>query len=112
MGGKAELKNTFMKKLIFRITSAFTAAKAAFMHPDIMVASHFNVMAGMYENILKVQEQKSPLMFQIGFVLPDDELRAIATVWVGAGADSSPVKRIEELYNENAELKRRLREFV
>ena len=77
-----------------------------------MVASHFNVMAGMYENILKVQENKSPVMFQIGFILPDKERHAIATVWVGAGADSSPVKRIEELCKENEELKRRLHEFV
>lgn len=101
-----------MKKLFFRIWSAATAAKAAFLQPDIMVDAHFRVMASMYENILKVQEQKSPLMFQIGFVLPDNERHAIATVWVGAGADSSPVKRIEELYNENQELKRRLRESI
>jgi len=99
-------------KLLFRIKSAFTAAVAAFNHPEIMVASHFNIMAGMYENILKVQEQKSPLMFQIGFVLPDKEHHAIATVWVGAGADSNPAKRIEELCSENEELKHRLREFV
>ncbi len=77
-----------------------------------MVASHFNVMASMYENILKVQEQKSPLMFQIGFVFPDNEHHAIATVWVGAGADSSPVKRIEQLYDENRELKLKLRDLV
>ncbi len=89
-----------------------TAAKAAFIHPDIMVSAHFNVMASMYENILKVQEKQSPLMFQIGFVLPDNEKHTIATVWVGAGADSSPVKRIEQLYNENQELKRMLRDLV
>ena len=88
------------------------AAKAAFFHPEIMVSAHFNIMASMYENILKVQEGKSPCMFQIGLVLPDDERHAIATVWVGAGADSSPVKRIEQLYNENQELMRRLRESV
>ena len=88
------------------------AAKAAFLHPDIMVPAHFSVMASMYEDILKVQEQKSPRMFQIGLFLPDNERHAIATVWVGAGADSSPVKRIEELYNENQELKRRLRESI
>ena len=101
-----------MKKILFRFKSAATAAWAAFIHPEIMVSAHFGVMAGMYENILKVQEEHSPLMFQIGFVLPDDEKHAIATVWVGAGADSSPVKRIEELYYENQELKRRLRESV
>jgi hypothetical protein len=101
-----------MKKLFFRIWAAATAAKAAFLQPDIMVDAHFRIMASMYENILKVQEQKSPLMFQIGFVLPDNEAHAIATVWVGAGADSSPLKRIEELYNENQEIKRRLRESV
>lgn len=101
-----------MRRLIFKIGCAFTAAKSAFLHPDIMIPAHFKVMAGMYENILKVAEQKSPLMFQIGFVLPDDEKHAVATVWVGAGADSSPVKRIEELYNENQELKRRLRENI
>lgn len=101
-----------MKKLIFRITAAITAAKAAFKQPDIMVAEHFGVMAGMYENILKVQERKSPLMFQIGFVLPGNDRHAIATVWVGAGADSSPVKRIEDLCKENEELKRRLRESL
>lgn len=89
-----------------------TAAKAAFIQPDLMLSAHFNVMASMYENILKVQEKKSPLMFQIGFILPDNEKHAIATVWVGAGADSSPVRRIEELYNENQELKRRLRDLV
>lgn len=99
-------------KLLFRIKSAFTAAVAAFKRPEIMVASHFNIMASIYENILKVQGSKSPLMFQIGFVLPDKEHHAIATVWVGAGADSSPVKRIKDLYEENEELKRRLREFV
>lgn len=101
-----------MKKLLFRIWSAATAAKVAFLQPDIMVDAHFRVMASMYENILKVQEQKSPLMFQIGFVIPDNENHTIATVWVGAGADSSPVKRIEQLYSENQELKRRLRDLV
>lgn len=101
-----------MKKLLFRIRSAVTAAKAAFLQPEIMVDAHFRVMASMYENILKVQERKTPLMFQIGFVLPDNDRHAIATVWVGAGSDSSPLKRIEELYNENQELKRRLRESV
>jgi len=101
-----------MKKLFFRVRAALTAAKAAFMQPDIMVGAHFRVMASMYENILKVQEQKSPLMFQIGFVMPDNEHHAIATVWVGAGADSDPVKRIEQLYNENQELKRRLQELI
>jgi len=101
-----------MKKLFFRIRSAITAAKAAFIHPEIMVSAHFNVMAGMYETILKVQEQKSPLMFQIGFILPEDERHAIATVWVGAGADSSPAKRIEELCNENQQLKRKLLESI
>lgn len=101
-----------MKTLYFRIRSAITAAKAAFIHPDIMASAHFNVMAGIYENILKVQEQKSPLMFQICLILPENERHAIATVWVGAGADSSPIKRIEQLCNENQELKRRLRESV
>jgi len=92
----------------FRIKAAITAARTAFLHPDIMVDAHFRVMASMYENILRVQEENHPLMFQIGFVMPDKEHHAIATVWVGAGADSSPVKRIEGLYNENQELKRRI----
>ncbi len=101
-----------MKKLFFRLTSAITAAKAAFLRPEIMVSQHFDVMASMYENILKVQEQKSPLMFQIGFVMPENEKHAIATVWVGAGADSSPVKRIEQLYGENIELRNKIKELT
>lgn len=101
-----------MKKLLFRIWSAYTAAKVAFFQPEIMVDAHFRVMASMYENILKVQETKSPLMFQIGLIFPENEHHTIATVWVGSGADSSPVKRIEELHNENQELKRILRESV
>ena len=95
-------------KFIFRFKAAFAAARTAFLHPDIMVDAHFRVMASMYENILTVQHENHPLMFQIGFVMPEKEHHAIATVWVGAGADSSPVKRIEELYSENQELKRAL----
>ena len=98
-------------KFISRIKAAFTAARAAFIHPDLMFEPHFSVMSSMYENILKVQEENRPLMFQIGFVVPENERHAIATVWVGAGADSSPVKRIEELYNENQELRRKIEQF-
>ena len=96
-------------RLFFRLRAALTAAKTAFIHPDIMVEQHFRVMSAMYENILKVQEENKPLMFQIGLVAPDDERHVMATVWVGAGAGSSPVKRIEELWTENDTLKKVLR---
>lgn len=101
-----------MKKILFKIKSAFLAGRAAFLQPDIMVESHFKIMAAIYENILKVQEQNSPLMFQIGVVMPENENHTIATVWVGAGADSSPIKRIEQLYNENAVLKIQLKDVL
>lgn len=99
-----------MKKLFFRISAAFTAAKAAFVRPEIMVSQHFNAMASMYENILNVQESGNPQMFQIGIVLPDDKKHIIATVWVGAGADSSPAKRIEQLCDEILVLRSLLKE--
>ena len=98
-------------KLLLRIKAALAAARAAFIHHDLMFEPHFSVMSSMHENILRVQEENRPLMFHIGFVVPENKHHAIATVWVGAGADSSPVKRIEELYNENQELRRKIEQF-
>ena len=94
-----------MKKLLFRIKSAATAATDAFLRPEIMVTENFKVMADMYDCILKVQQGNRPVMYQIGFVLPSKENHIIATVWIGAGADSSPVKRIEQLCKENEALR-------
>jgi len=97
-----------MKKIIFRFKAAFTAAKVAFLNPELMASAHFTIMAQMYENILSVQQENRNRTFQIGILLPENEMHAIATVWVGAGADSSPMKRIEQLYNENQELRGQL----
>lgn len=101
-----------MRKLFLKISAAIAAAKVAFSHPDIMFTAHLRVMAALYENVIKVMAESRPVMFQVGVVIPDEESRVIATVWVGAGANSSPTERIKELYEENQELKRRISALV
>lgn len=97
-----------MKKILWKISAAIAAAKIAFRQPDLMAEAHFRVMAGLYENVLKVMSESRPVMFQVCLIVPDDESRIVATVWMGAGINSSPTERIRELYEENQELKRRL----
>jgi hypothetical protein len=58
--------------------------------------------------ILKVQNEDRHIMCNIAFVHPTEGQKQIASVWVGAGIDSDPVKRIGELLFEIEKLKKEL----
>lgn len=99
-----------MKKFFIRIKSVCQVALIAYKHPEVLVQSHFEGLAKIYETIFTVQEERHPMMFQVGVVFPGNEHHCIATVWVGAGADSSPTKRIQELNEEIQYLTKQIQE--
>lgn len=101
-----------MKNLITRFHAAFIAAKVAFLEPDIMLEPHFKVMSSLYNKILKVQQDNSPLMCRIAVFVPEKPTQAIATVWIGPGANSSPEQRIKQLFEENRALRQMVQELT
>lgn len=101
-----------MKALFYRFRAAVTIAWVAFRHPVVMADSHFLMLSALYERILNVQKSRRPSMFKVGVVLPDSSSHDVATVWVGAGASSTPTDRIGELINENAALRDQLKKYL
>lgn len=97
-----------MKKIINRLGNALKFGSLALLKPEVFNANTLEMLVKLLELILKVQHDNKHYMAKIGIIHPEKKDHAIATIWVGAGADCSPEKRITELLKENAELKEML----
>lgn len=100
-----------MKSFFPRLFLAIKVAYLAFKNPKIFDVSNFKMLASLYELILKVATENKPYISHLAMchVHKDDgngdDRYEIASIWAGAGAGAEPLKRIQELAEENAALK-------
>ena len=93
-------------KILNRISNALRFGAMAFLKPKMFNAHTLEMMTSLFELIIKVQKENIAYMCKIGTILPEKEEQAIATIWVGAGKDSSPYKRIDSLIQEKIKAKK------
>lgn len=96
-----------MRKL-YRITNAIKIGWWAFKNPKSLHEGNFKMLSDLLCLILKVAQERHPMMSKIGIVHPDGEHEEIVAIWAGAGIGASPTARISELLEENSRLKREL----
>ena len=101
-----------MPRFYYRITNAFKIGLWAFKNPKSVQENNFKMLSELLEMILKVAHERRPLMSNISMVYPDGEQEEIVAIWAGAGMGADPIKRIEELLNENSMLKAQLSKYV
>ena len=97
-----------VKSFFYRIINALKFGYCTFSRPEIFQTVNLQNIVRLYDLIFKAQTDDKNYMTKIAVLYPDKTERAIVTLWVGAGVDSSPEKRITELLEENEELKRQL----
>jgi hypothetical protein len=91
-----------------RIFNAIKIAVWAYKNPSVLQEGTFVTLSNLLALILKTASEHRPMMSDLAVVHPTGEKDAIVKVWCGVGAASSPMKRIQELIEENNELKRLL----
>lgn len=102
-----------MRRLIFRIRSAFYFGSWAFMNPDTVTISNFTMLSDLLIMIFKVAEERRHMMTNIACIHPDTgKDHDIVTIWAGSGIGADPIKRISELIKENDILKNELSKAV
>lgn len=95
-----------------RIVNAFKVFWWAIKNPKTFNYHVLKLMGDLHALILKVQNENRHMMTRICYVHPEEGEKTIASIWVGAGLDSDPTKRITELIAENAKLKQLLSDTI
>lgn len=95
-----------------RIVNACKVFWWAIKNPKTFNYHVLKLMGDLHALILKVQHEDRHMMTRICYVHPAEGEKTIASIWVGAGLESDPTKRIEELLAENAKLKNLLAEKI
>ncbi len=95
-----------MKTMFYRIKNAFKIGWWAFKNPQTMQAHNFKMLSDLLVLIMKVATEDRAYMTHIAYVNPTDgKVVQMVSIWAGAGAAASPVKRIDELLTENSKLR-------
>lgn len=84
----------------------------AYRHPLVFQEANFKMIADLYVLLFKVASERHPMMAEVGYVHMDTgEKQAMLSVWVGIGANASPLNRVSELFEENERLKMLLKDL-
>jgi len=96
-----------MKSLFYRIVNAIRMGWWCLLNPTVYHEATMGMLSGLYHLIFKAALEQRPYMSKIGIInCKSGEQSDFVTLWVGAGVDSSPTNRIEELLKLNQELER------
>jgi hypothetical protein len=87
-----------------KILNAFTWAWAVYKRPETFQPYMLKLLDGIRKYIEDTQKLNHPTMTQIA-IIHGNENTPILSFWCGIGYDSTPLKRIEELVEENRRLK-------
>lgn len=102
-----------MKNLLIRIKNSIRIALWSFVNPQVFNEDTFKMLGSTLDLILKVAKEQRPRMTHIAYIHPiDGEEHKIVSIWAGAGVGADPVKRIEELLEENKKLQELLAEQI
>ena len=93
-----------------RLINAFKLLIWGWQNPKTLNPKNFKLLSDLLGLIFKVASEHRHMMTHIAYVHPDEGEKEIASIWVGAGVNSSPTKRIKELMEENKALKELLNE--
>jgi hypothetical protein len=96
------------RTLLLRIRALYLMLYLAWKEPVIAAATTMNMMTSLYQNIMRVAEEKTHLRTQINLdVQTTDGVETIEVVslWIGSGIGADPHRRIAELVSEVEKLK-------
>jgi hypothetical protein len=80
-----------------------------FKYPELFVNRNLEKLGSLYAFLFKVAEDEKPYMVQFGYVdFYTKEKYTIVSIWAGIGVGADPLKRIEELVEENEYLKKKI----
>lgn len=102
-----------MSTLIFRIVRGFQMGWMAFKQPLLFDKSNFTAMGKVFEIILKVGQERKPMMVHVAYMHPSNQEESdVVSIWAGSGVGANPIDRIKELSEENMKLKKLLAEEI
>lgn len=93
-----------MKSFLLKVKMSIRMAVWSYKHPDTLNESIFIMLGQLLEFIFKVSIEQKPYMTSV-LIKCDDEKKEIVSLWAGAGIGAEPIKRIQELKEENELLK-------
>jgi hypothetical protein len=97
-----------------RFINAFKMFYWAIANPQVMQVHNFKMLSGLLELILKVANENRPYATKLAMVHPDPKEPdlEVVSIWAGAGRGADPMKRIEELLEENSKLREENLELI
>lgn len=97
----------------YKIALAFRILWIVYKNPIVFNENNIKLILALYETIFKVASERTHQMLKIGTIYPgEDEQKEIVSLWAGAGVGANPMKRIEELIEENSLLKLKLQKMI
>jgi hypothetical protein len=102
------MSRNVMKSFLYRIFNAFKLAWLGFKNPEIIKNSNFKMLTDLLCLIMKVAEENRHMMTHIAYIHPNEGEKEIVSIWAGAGSGADPIKRIQELRDENEMLKNQI----
>lgn len=101
-----------IRKFLIRVSSGVRIGWVAFKNPKTIAESNFKMLSDLLALILKVSQEDRHMITHIAYIHPEQGEKQIVSIWAGAGISADPVKRIEELLEENTKLKIELSKHV
>jgi len=99
-----------LTKLPSRILTGFKVGFWAMRNQEVLAENTFKMLSELLNLILKVSCEDRHYMTQIVITNHmDDSVQPIVYIWAGAGAGAAPLKRIQELVEENNLLKDKIK---
>ena len=99
-----------LPKAVYKLISAIKFGCWAYKHNDIFNENMFKMLSDILTLLLKVSTEDKHYMTEIVVTNPQTGIaQPIVNIWAGAGINAEPLKRIQELIEENQMLKDRLR---
>jgi hypothetical protein len=99
-----------LPKAFYRILNAIKVGWWTYKNPEVFGVNVFKMLGDLLNLILKVSTEDRHYMTEIIVTNQRTGVKQpIVHIWAGAGILAEPTKRIQELLEENAMLKERLR---
>ena len=81
----------------------------AILNPTTLGGSNLKLLSDLFALIFKASSNGKHYMTHISYITPENEEHEIVSLWAGSGVKASPVNRIQELLDENEQLKAQLK---
>lgn len=97
-------------RLPFRIWNGIKVGFWVMWHQEVLAENMFKMLNDLLQLLLKVSYEDRHYMTEIIITNPQTKAKqSIVHIWAGAGTNAEPLKRIQELIEENTALKEKLK---